>query len=246
MEEKKPKTPAKRVTAKKTTTSKNVKTTSKQTTPKSKTTKKAPSKASAVKTPNKTTLKKEIKETPKVIEEKTIPPKEIMKKNEPATLKLNKFAIITLALSAILVILVLCKTTKLMDFKDLSKSYLIKNKIVKNTLEQNNIANASNKSMAFVLVTSLNNEEEYKLEKDLKKVIEKNNIKDNFYIYIVTDETKEQLSNLFQIDDIKTPTILYYKNGSLVDYVKRNDEKMMEAADFAKLLDIYEIAIEED
>ena len=36
------------------------------------------------------------------------------------------------------------------------------------------------------------------------------------------------------------PTILYYKDGKLVDYVQRDDEQMMSDADFVKLLDIYE------
>ena len=96
----------------------------------------------------------------------------------------------------------------------------------------------------FIFITSLNDEEEYNLEKDLRKVIKDNNLKDNFYIYFKNDS--DNLNELFGIDENnKTPTILYYKNGNLVDKVERNDEKMIEAADFAKLLDMYELSKEE-
>ena len=38
----------------------------------------------------------------------------------------------------------------------------------------------------------------------------------------------------------KLPTIIYYKNGKVVDYIEREDEQMMSEQDFAQLLDKYE------
>ena len=127
--------------------------------------------------------------------------------------------------------------------KDFSKSYLLKNKVI-TEIKKEDINTTLLNNNSFIFITNLNQEEEYNLEKDLMKVIKDNKLKDNFYIYF--KEPSDNLNELFGIDgSIKTPTILYYKNGSLVDSVKREDEKMIEAADFVKLLDIYELSKEE-
>ncbi len=156
----------------------------------------------------------------------------------------KSFIIIILAL--LIGIIGIAKISGLFKNKDFSQSYLLKNKIVTNKeiVEDNMNSILLNKDV-FVLVTSLNNEDEYNLEKDLKKVINQNNLKDNFYVYIYNNN-KTNLNNIFKVSgEIKVPTILYYKNGNFVDMVKRDDQNMIEAADFAKLLDIYELSKEE-
>ena len=46
-------------------------------------------------------------------------------------------------------------------------------------------------------------------------------------------------------EDIKTmPTIFYYEDGELIDFIKRADENPMHAADFMQLLDMFEITRE--
>ena len=226
-------------TKKKTTTKKT--STSKKSTGTKKTTTKTATKAN-VKTSAKTTKPVEEKVIIKEETKNEVPKKEVLKNEFVIDNKM--IAIIVLAL--LIASIGIAKISGVLDDKDYSQSYLLKHKIVTNKIEDVDINNISLNKDVFVLVTSLKNEEEYNLEKNLKKVIKDNGIKDNFYVYIYDDENTD-LNKVFNISgDIKVPTILYYKNGEFVDMVKREDQQMIEAADFAKLLDIYELSKEED
>ena len=175
--------------------------------------------------------------TPKIVEEKVITKEEV--KQQPTN---DNKMILIIVLALLIAVIAIAKIAGVFDIKDYSKSYLLKHKVVTNEIVDNNLSILPDKD-AFILVTSLNNEEEYNLEKDLKKVIKDNKIKDNFYVYIYNENNKVNLNNIFQVTgDIKLPTILYYKNGKFVDMVKREDQNMIEAADFVKLLDIYELS----
>ena len=55
------------------------------------------------------------------------------------------------------------------------------------------------------------------------------------------DNYLTRLNNAFNTDKITTvPIILYFKEGKLVDTVTRDDNNVINAGDFQKLLDIYE------
>ena len=188
-------------------------------------------------TTKKTTTPKVVEEKTKPIEEKVITKEEV--KQQPTN---DNKMILIIVLALLIAVIAIAKIAGVFDIKDYSKSYLLKHKVVTNEIVDNNLSILPDKD-AFILVTSLNNEEEYNLEKDLKKVIKDNKIKDNFYVYIYNENNKVNLNNIFQVTgDIKLPTILYYKNGKFVDMVKREDQNMIEAADFVKLLDIYELS----
>ena len=187
----------------------------------------------------KTTKKIEPKTEEKVIKEET-------KNNET---KMDYKIILIIVLALLIAVIGIAKISGVFENKDFSKSYLLKNKVTTNELKKEDISNVLLDKEVFIFITSLNkdeeyNEKEYNLEKNLKKVIKDNNIKDNFYIYFIDSSTN--LKELFGIDEnTKVPTILYYKYGNLVDQIKREDEQMMEAADFAKILDMYELSKEE-
>ncbi len=94
-----------------------------------------------------------------------------------------------------------------------------------------------------------NNEKEFDLEQGLSKIIEKYGLKDKFYVYKV-DEKCGSLEDYNSVIGrnlrlekslTKVPTIIYYKNGSLIDYIARLDNQMMSPADFEQLLEMYEI-----
>ena len=195
-------------------------------------------------TVKKTTTTKKVepkKEEPIIKEEKVI--KEEKKINEP---KLDYKMILIIVLALLIMVIGIAKIGGVFENKDYSKSYLLK---TTKEIKKEDISNTLLNKEVFIFITKLNqdeeyNEKEYNLEKDLKKVIKDNNIKDNFYVYLEDENTN--LRELFGIEeDTKTPTILYFKNGSLIDTVEREDENMMEAADFVKLLDIYELSKEE-
>ena len=219
--------------SKKTSTAKRTTNTAKKTTSTAKKTSTTTKKTNAKK--GTTTTKKTT--TPKIVEEKVITKEEV--KQQPTN---DNKMILIIVLALLIAVIAIAKIAGVFDIKDYSKSYLLKHKVVTNEIVDNNLSILPDKD-AFILVTSLNNEEEYNLEKDLKKVIKDNKIKDNFYVYIYNENNKVNLNNIFQVTgDIKLPTILYYKNGKFVDMVKREDQNMIEAADFVKLLDIYELS----
>ena len=213
---------------------------SKKTTVKKKTASTTTKTKSSVK-PTKTKTVTKVKEPQVVAKEKKEP--EIIKQNNNLILKPKFSTIIITILALLLIILVIIKNMDLTR-KDLTKSYLVNNSIIKNELTNENLNTFLNKEQSFVLITSFNNEEEYNLEKQLKKEIEKNKLQDDFFVFDANKYNTVDLNKYFLLDnrEIKIPTILYYKNGSLINIVEREDEKMIEVGDFAKLLDIYEIA----
>ena len=71
-------------------------------------------------------------------------------------------------------------------------------------------------------------------------------INDSFYYLDVldimnNDSYLNDINKAFKTDKItKIPTILYYEGGSLKEVVTRADDNVIKAADFQKILDIYE------
>ena len=102
-------------------------------------------------------------------------------------------------------------------------------------------------SNAFIYITYTGDKTIYKLEKEIKKLINNYDLASNF-IYV--DVTKKMLDNDFlnQLNNKlnvekkinKLPVILYYRDGILTDMVER-DANIFNVADFQKLLDNYEI-----
>ena len=102
----------------------------------------------------------------------------------------------------------------------------------------------------FVYVTeSVGTEEEFNLEKNLKKMVNDYKLQDHFVLFqtvgdncgSIDDEGSVKVKSLRLEKGLsKLPTIIYYKNGKVVDYIEREDEQMMSEQDFAQLLDKYE------
>ena len=102
-------------------------------------------------------------------------------------------------------------------------------------------------SNTFVYITYTGNENIYKLEKSLKKLINNYNLSNNF-IYV---DISEEIANNNFIDNLnkkinsnskieKLPVILYYKDGVLTDKLETKNV-LFNVADFQKMLDNYEI-----
>ena len=98
----------------------------------------------------------------------------------------------------------------------------------------------------FVLITYTNDENTYNLETGIKKIIDDYKLNTSFFYLNIKDYMEDKdylqkLNNVFNTDKItKVPIILYYRNGSLIDTVKRDDNNVINAGDFQRLLDIYE------
>ena len=160
----------------------------------------------------------------------------------------NILIIVCIVLASILVIFYGYRVNKLKETDTLSKSYLLDSGTVsleiKNLDEVNQIL-AESPTEYFVLISYTGNKDTYKLENGLKRILDKYKLNDSFYylnVKSIMDEDNylNRLNNAFNTDKIKkVPTILYYRNGKIVDVVTRNDNNIINAGDFQKLLDIY-------
>ena len=103
-------------------------------------------------------------------------------------------------------------------------------------------------SDTFIYITYTGEKSIYKLEKDLKKLINNYELASDF-IYV--DVTEEMIEDNF-VDSLnkklnitnnvkRLPVILYYKDGILTDKVE-GENVIFNVADFQKLLDNYEIS----
>ena len=153
----------------------------------------------------------------------------------------NILIIVCIVLALILVIFYGYRVNKLKETDTLSKSYLLDSGTVsleiKNLDEVNQIL-AESPTEYFVLISYTGNKDTYKLENGLKRILDKYKLNDSFYylnVKSIMDEDNylNRLNNAFNTDKIKkVPTILYYKNGKIVDVVTRNDNNIINAAFF--------------
>lgn len=97
----------------------------------------------------------------------------------------------------------------------------------------------------FVYISYTNNEDIYKLEKKLKKVIDNYGLKDEFYYinitdYMQNDSVYTDLNNTFNTTRIKNaPCILYFKNNELEDVII-DKNSVFDINEFTELLNEYE------
>lgn len=188
--------------------------------------------------------KKDIKKEVKKEVEQTVNAKELK-------LMDSRKMIAGVVMGVILIALVLASIFGLIGPKDYSKSYLVEEKVAKE-LNCNEIEEVIKKNQSFILFTNFNSEEEYNLEKELKDIITEYHLENDFYVLAQTDTcgsidepTSDLRMALKVAEDIKTmPTIFYYEDGELIDFIKRADENPMQAADFMQLLDMFEITRE--
>lgn len=162
----------------------------------------------------------------------------------------NIIIIITIFICLIIIGIFIFNIQKNKETNELTKSYLLESGAVsleiKNLDEVNQILTEA-PTEYFILITYLNDEKNNELETGLKPIIDKYKLNDSFY-YLNIDNIKDEdnyltrLNNTFNTDKIKkVPIILYYKDGKIVDTVSRYDDNTINASDFQKLLDIYEI-----
>ena len=157
--------------------------------------------------------------------------------------------ILGIALLLLLAITYIFRVNKLNESEKLGTSYLLStgtiNLEIKNLDEVSQILTEAPNEY-FVLITYTDNKYTYNLETNLKTIIDNYKLSDSFYYLNIKDMLNEdnyltRLNNAFQTDKItKVPVILYYKDGKIVNLVKRNDDNIINASDFQKILDIYE------
>ncbi len=168
-------------------------------------------------------------------------------------------------LAAVIVVVIILLTWygftwyKVLQEGKVSTSYLVKEKIISNEMKKLEevsavLSEAPNKYYLYISYTG--SEEIYKMEKDLKGLINEYGINDTMYYLNVTslkenetyiDEINKVLKEalIFNGDEIKqVPTIVYINDGVVIDIVDRNDDNIMNVGDFQKLLDVNKVAKE--
>lgn len=136
-----------------------------------------------------------------------------------------------------------------------STSYLVKEKIVSNEIQSLDELEAIFSEVPesyYVYISYTGSESIYNMEKDLKDLITEYNLNDSIYYLNVTSLKEDEnyidkINEAFNLEDKKinqVPTIIYYKDGKAVDIIKRDDNNIMSAADFQKLLDVNKISKE--
>lgn len=178
------------------------------------------------------------------------PRKKEASKFSPEQLKRLYFIGIIVVLTVILVVVYFYRVNNVRNQEKMQDSYLLSTQTlsleIKNLEEVNQILSEAPNEY-FVLISYTNDKDTYSLEKDLKTLIDNYSLSDHFYYFNATDLIKEdnyleRINNAFDTNLIKSlPTILYYKDGKLMDAVLRNDNNPINAGDFQKLMDIYEI-----
>lgn len=113
--------------------------------------------------------------------------------------------------------------------------------------EAKNVSHNSTKA-TFILFNYRGYEETYDLEKDIWKIVQEYHLENDFYYVDLTDENGSINCDLACVINTglnhtkfkNVPVVAYYERGTLVDVAQREDVKILEAADFVKLLDMYE------
>lgn len=162
-----------------------------------------------------------------------------MKKNDRVIPKKNYLYLVIMLVSVIIVTIFVFEIYKKYQSQKLQTSYLT-NYINEVKLEDMNNILTEPSSELFILVTKVNDEDVYKLESNIKKVIKSNDLRDNFIFIDYTDKDLSKLNKALG-SDIKTiPALIYFKDG---EYVKSIDSSldMLSSEDLEQILDEYEV-----
>lgn len=164
-----------------------------------------------------------------------------MKDNKRVVPKKNYLYLLIMLLIVVFVTFGVVKISKYYDEKKLEKSYFDGYISEVSLKDMKNILTEASSEM-FIIVTKVNNENIYNIEKEIKKVIKNRDIRDNIMFIDYTD-SKNDLSELNKVlnSNIKSiPAIVYYKNGKTVTSIDSNNG-LINAGEFEKLLDSYEV-----
>ena len=160
-----------------------------------------------------------------------------MKKNIP---KKNYFILILIIILVVIISLIIFRFSGLYNQNKLKRSYLYNYVNEVNINDIKNILTEPNSEL-FILVTETNNDDVYKLEKNIMKIIKKYDLRDNFiYIDYTDNEDLDKLNDIFGTKIEKIPALLYYKNGELSEVVDSKDTLFNEG-DLQKIIDAYEV-----
>ncbi len=163
-----------------------------------------------------------------------------MKKNERVVPIKNYIYLLIMIIVVVALTFLIFNINKNYQTKKLETSYLANYLTVVKTEELSNILSEPSSEL-FIFVTKTNDENVFNLEKNLKKIIKKHDLRDNFILLDYTDESNvEELNKILKSDIETLPAIIYIKNGEFIKSID-SKESLLKSSDFEKMLDEYEV-----
>ncbi len=163
-----------------------------------------------------------------------------MKKNERVVPVKNYIYLLIMIIVVVSLTFLIFNINKNYQTEKLETSYLANYLTVVKTEELSNILSEPSSEL-FIFVTKTNDENVFNLEKDLKKIIKKHDLRDNFILLDYTDESNvEELNKILKSDIETIPAIIYIKNGEFIKSID-SKESLLKSSDFEKMLDEYEV-----
>lgn len=154
--------------------------------------------------------------------------------------KKNYFYLLLMIIGVVVITFIIFGINAKYQNKKLENSYLSGYINQIKVEEIDNILTEPNSDM-FVLVTKTDDDNTYNFESDLKKIIKKKDLRDNFMFIDYTSNNNYDIINKKFKSNIKSvPAIIYIKNGEFVKSID-SSEHMLNVGDFEKLLDEYEV-----
>lgn len=152
-------------------------------------------------------------------------------------------------IAVVLLSFIASKIYNIYESNKLKDSVLLR---VVGTIQYDDVESATKEFVSddFILISYVKSEDVRDFETKIKTVIVNNNLQNNFFYldatdlmleenYIDTLNEKFKLQNANKIEAL--PALLYYKNGEFIKTLSSTKDKIMNADDFSKLLDNYEI-----
>ena len=163
-----------------------------------------------------------------------------MKKNERVVPVKNYVYLLIMIIVVVALTFLIFNINKNYQTKKLETSYLANYLTVVKTEELSNILSEPSSEL-FIFVTKTNDENIFNLETDLKKVIKKHDLRDNFILLDYSNESNvEELNKILKSDIETIPAIIYIKNGEFIKSID-SKESLLKSSDFEKMLDEYEV-----
>ncbi len=163
-----------------------------------------------------------------------------MKKNERVVPIKNYIYLLIMIIVVVSLTFLIFNINKNYQTEKLETSYLANYLTVVKTEELSNILSEPSSEL-FIFVTKTNDENIFNLETDLKKVIKKHDLRDNFILLDYTNESNvEELNKILKSDIETIPAIIYIKNGEFIKSID-SKESLLKSSDFEKMLDEYEV-----
>ena len=163
-----------------------------------------------------------------------------MKKKDRVVPKKNYLYLLIMIVLVVIITLSIFNINNKYQERKLEQSYFdgYLNEIA---IEELNTILTEPNSEQFILITKTEDEEVYDFEVNLKKIIKKKDLRDNFiYINYGEEENLDELNKVLETKLKKLPAIVYLKNGELMKAID-STENILQASEFDKLLEEYEV-----